>query len=344
MTDDAARGSFAISFSHIAAMTNEWGIFEHASLLMPRIERGYCTDDVARALTVVLREQSADLQLSNFAETYLAFLERAIAPDGAAHNRMSAEGEWIDVAATGDWWGRAIGGLGNAIAYSQDSSFRARALVALHRAARTRAVDVRASSFAAIGAAQTLRVYPDDVVVQSLLADCLDLIPHMPVGPWGWIEPQLRYANATLCDALIVGGSALDRPQTVSHGLDALSALLEIETGPGGFLSVTGSHGRLPADHGPLWDQQAIEPAAIADACSHAAAVTGDLHWQRGVLLAWGWFAGENDANMAMYDPVNGAGYDGLEPGGRNQNCGAESTLAAVGTAQRRRAMSLVRA
>jgi hypothetical protein len=51
--------------------------------------------------------------------------------------------------------------------------------------------------------------------------------------------------------------------------------------------------------------------------------------------MTWGWFAGENDSGLPMMDPDTGAGFDGLEPGGRNENRGAESTMAAVSTYQR---------
>ena len=46
------------------------------------------------------------------------------------------------------------------------------------------------------------------------------------------------------------------------------------------------------------------------------------------------WFLGDNDVRVAMFDPVTGGGYDGLEPGGHNDNQGAESTLALVSTLQ----------
>ncbi len=35
-----------------------------------------------------------------------------------------------------------------------------------------------------------------------------------------------------------------------------------------------------------------------------------------------------------MIDPVSGGGHDGLEAGGRNENQGAESTLAMMSTLQ----------
>ena len=42
-----------------------------------------------------------------------------------------------------------------------------------------------------------------------------------------------------------------------------------------------------------------------------------------------------------MLDPVSGGGFDGLEPTGRNENQGAESTLALLATLQQARSMAL---
>ncbi|GAA1975796.1 hypothetical protein [Microbacterium pumilum] len=92
--------------------------------------------------------------------------------------------------------------------------------------------------------------------------------------------------------------------------------------------------GRGPGDRGPALDQQPIEVAAIAEACSRARLVTGDPSWSDEVRIAWGWFEGDNDAAIAMFDPRTGAGYDGLTPVGRNENRGTESTLAALSTLQ----------
>jgi len=49
------------------------------------------------------------------------------------------------------------------------------------------------------------------------------------------------------------------------------------------------------------------------------------------------WFLGDNDSRTPMYDPVSGGGFDGLERFGRNENQGAESTLAVLSTFQRTR-------
>jgi hypothetical protein len=64
-------------------------VFEHALYTTPRIDHGYCTDDVARALVVVVYEPRRSAQLRRLEETCLTFLESAQRSDGRFHNRLS---------------------------------------------------------------------------------------------------------------------------------------------------------------------------------------------------------------------------------------------------------------
>ena len=331
----------APSYRHLALLSTDVGLFEHALHDDPRVEHGYCVDDVARALTVVLREPEQTPQLAQLAEVYLGFLERAVTPEGLVHNRMDVDGHWTDDATIGDWWGRAVGALGFAAAHAPLPFHRTRAMYAFLRAAGQRSPDVRASSFAALGAAEVVRARPDADAARALLIDSLARIPLSATGRWAWPEDRLRYANATLCEALIAGGAVLGRRDLVTRGLQLLTFLVRIETAADGHLSLTGSAGRGPGELGPLWDQQPIEAAALADACAVAYDETLDPHWRDGVRLAWDWFLGDNDAGIPMYDGDTGAGFDGLEWDGRNGNRGAESTLAALTTLQRARALGL---
>ena len=57
---------------------------------------------------------------------------------------------------------------------------------------------------------------------------------------------------------------------------------------------------------------------------------------------AWAWFEGDNDSATVMYDYATGAGFDGLERDGRNENRGAESTLAALSTYQQARRLGVL--
>lgn len=69
----------------------------------------------------------------------------------------------------------------------------------------------------------------------------------------------------------------------------------------------------------------------MADACLLATTIDADRRWARALEAAAMWILGRNDVGAIMYDVETGAGFDGLERDGVNQNRGAESTLAALG-------------
>lgn len=320
-------------YDHLRALTDHNGVFEHALLAEPRREHGYCVDDVARALIVVAREQQQTVELRRLAATYLRFLESAVRADGLAHNRMGSDGEWSDDPAMGDWWGRLLWALGTITAQRGDPWTRARALRTFRIAARERSTSLRTLAYAALGAAEIVRVRADDHIARTLLREYIRAMPDLPAPPWRWPERRLAYGNASIAEALIAAGDALGDEAATTQGLRMLDFLLAVETSNGRF-SVTGTAGRGPREKGPSFDQQPLELAALADACATAHAVTGDPVWLPPITLAWQWFTGLNDSGTIMFDAETGAGFDGLEPDGRNENRGAESTLAALSTYQ----------
>ena len=327
-------------FDHLERLTDSRGLFEHALLTVPRREHGYCVDDAARGLVVACREAEHG-RGRRLARCYLAFVLDALDPTGACHNRMAVDGQWRDEAAVGDWWGRALWGLGVAAASAPTPGMRARALAGFRLAAQRRSPHVRPMAFAALGAAELLRKRPDEIAARQLLTDTLAVIGGGEDDDtrWPWPEERLSYGNASIAEALIVAGDALPDAPALSRGLNLLEFLLRTETRDG-HLSVTPVGGRGRDDVGPGYDQQPIEVSALADACGSAFRITRQPSWLTGVSLAWGWFLGDNDSATPMFDPHTGGGYDGLERHGRNLNQGAESTLAMLATAQQARRIS----
>jgi hypothetical protein len=335
-----AREVYQPVFDHLERLTDDRGLFEHARLTVPRREHGYCVDDVARGLVVVCHEPKPGPTARRLARCYLAFVLDALDPTGACHNRMAVDGQWRDEAAVGDWWGRALWGLGVAATSAQTPGMRARAIGGFRIAAQVRSPHVRSMAFAALGAAELLRHRPDELAARRLLQDTLALIGSGgDDSRWPWPEERLSYANASMAEALIVAGDALPDAAALSRGLSLLEFLLRTET-RAGHLSVTPVGGRGRDDVGPGYDQQPIEVSALADACGSAFRITRQPSWRTGVRLAWDWFGGDNDSATTMFDPRTGGGYDGLERVGRNLNQGAESTLAMLATAQQARRMS----
>lgn len=313
------------SFAHLRRLTDAGGLFEHARGTTPRRAHGYCVDDVARGLVVVCREPGS--AHDDLREQYLSFLLAAQDGDGRFRNRRGTDLRFVGVPTVEDCWGRALWALGAACSDP-------RAFAAFERGARWRSPSPRAMAFAALGAAEVLSRHPGHRVALDLLTATADVIgPPVGGAEWPWPEQRLAYANAVLPEALLVAGAALDAPVLVTGGLRLLGWLLDAQT-RGGHLSLVPVAGRGPSESGPAFDQQPIEAAALADACARAHDLTGEDRWLTGISMAAAWFLGDNDTGTPLYDPESGGGCDGLQRVGRNENQGAESTLALVSTLQ----------
>jgi hypothetical protein len=330
----------APSFAHVARLTDDTGLFEHARHAIARRRHGYCTDDVARGLVVTSREPDPSAAVLRLAECYLTFLTHAQDDSGAFHNRLAHDRRWSDEPGLGDWWGRALWGLGTAAARSPARWIRDEAHVAFALGATRRSPAPRAMVFAGLGAAEVLSRCPDDVVAAALLADAAAAVGTPGHSPdWPWPEQHLTYANAALAEVVIAAGHLGDDRPLLSSGLRMLAWLRDIQLAEGQLSVIPAGGWRRHAPR-PRYDQQPIEVAALADACATAGAVTGDPGWHTGVRQSIAWFLGGNDAGTPMWDPATGGAYDGLTPHGPNLNQGAESTLALVSTLQHARRLS----
>jgi hypothetical protein len=326
--------AMTVSFEHVARLSDETGLFEHAELTKRRTEHGYCVDDVARGLVVTAREPSPDATTQALSETYLRFLGEAQAADGRFHNRRGVDRIWRDQPSVDDCWGRALWGLGTAVARLPASAKTA--MTHFDRGVDLRSPWTRATAFAALGAAAVLGERPQHEGAQRLLSEAAERIGPVGRDPdWRWPEPRLHYANAALAEAMLAAGSLLGERRWVEDGLAMLSWLVGVET-TGNHVSVTPVGGWARGELRPGFDQQPLEVAALADACALAFDLTSDRSWARIVRSCANWFEGDNDIGIALTGS-SGGGCDGLEKHGRNENQGAESTLAMLSTFQQAR-------
>jgi hypothetical protein len=329
-----ALGVRAPSFVHLSRLTDDTGLLEHARHAVARREHGYCTDDVARGLVVTSRERDPAPDVLRLAETYLGFLTHAQHDSGAFHNRLGFDRRWQDEPGLGDWWGRALWGLGTAAARSTAPWIRQEAMVAFTLGAARRSPAPHAMAFAGLGAAEVLRREPGNTLAAALLSDAATAVGWPDSDPqWSWPGRHLSYASAALAEVVIAAGQFQQDVALRAAGLRMLSWLRDLQLDRG-HLSLLPASGWRHGTPRQRYDQQPIEAAALADACATAAAATGDTGWNDGVRQAIGWFLGDNDRGTVMWDPETGGGYDGLTPRGANLNQGAESTLALISTFQ----------
>ncbi len=320
-------------FEHLVHMTTSDGIFEHALHGRPRLEHGYCLDDVSRALVVTIRQPNASPTLRGAVRTYLAFTERAQDSTGAFLNRRSTDRSWIGLPTTEDHWGRALWSLGVTARLAR-GNVAERALAVAERAMLVRSRWPRSMAYAALGAAEVLHAHPGHPAATHLLEDTRLLLRQAGSDPgWPWPEPRLTYANAVLPEALIATGERLDDQPLLELGLAQLAWLLDLQTREG-HISVVPAGGWAPGESLPGFDQQPIEVAALAEAAWRAHQVTANDVWLDAVDLCANWFLGINDVGLRLYDHSTGGCSDGLHADSTNRNHGAESTLAALATLQ----------
>ena len=331
----------ATDFDHLLALSGPFGTYEHAHGTVARVEGGYCTDDVARVLLVVVRERRVTPALAELARSSLNFLSLAQSPDGRFRNRRLTNGQWRGAATADDCWGRAVWALGSALARGHDVVPDSMVMALFDRSVTVRSRWPRSMAWATLGAIEVLRVNNTHRGARALVEASVPILSRREYGDeWCWPERRLTYANAVLAEALLAVGAQLEDGDLLEAGLRRLRWLLAMETRDG-HLSVTPVGGRGQRDGGQQFDQQPIEVAAIADACVRAFELTADVSWISGIDRAVKWFLGDNDGGVLMYDAESGGGYDGLTSAGPNLNQGAESTIALLTTLQHGRRFAL---
>jgi hypothetical protein len=196
----------------------------------------------------------------------------------------------------------------------------------------------RANAFAVLGASEVLLSSPDHRTARHVLEQCVGHLFVQDHALWPWPEERLAYDNARIPEALLAAGALLPNNDLVDAGLRLLEWLVDIETHDGHF-SFTPVGGWAPGEPRPGFDQQPVEAAAMADACSRAFSLTADERWRVLVERAARWIVGDNDAAAVLYSAETGGCRDGLTPEGSNLNQGAESTLAALSALQQAQAL-----
>ncbi len=323
---------------HIIRLSDDVGILQHAKYIVPDRYHGYCTDDNARALIAVLmaREMLPNSDAAtNLACTYISFLHHAFNEEtGRFRNFMGYDRRWLEEVGSEDSHGRAVWGLGEAVALAESADIRDAARAVFEKAlpALTDFTFPRTWSFALGGIHAYLTRYSGDSEVRRVretLADKLfEKYKQNATDEWPWIEDRLTYANGKIAQALILCGRHMDRAEMLQAGLRSLEWLITLQTDPKGHFVPVGNNGWYPKRGTKArFDQQPIEALDMIEACREAYDATNDSKWVSHAQRCLEWFLGRNDLNAPLYDHKSGGCCDGLNADGPNRNQGAESTL-----------------
>lgn len=319
------------SLRHLANLTDEVGVVEHACFDQPSPRHGYCTDDAGRLLALASC-LATDPAAHSLALAALDFLERAHRGVDLFRLRWDESGHWRDDGPSDDAIGRALCGLGVATLKAPWPGVRRASLELFEATMGFESEHPRALAYATVGAVAVLGAHENHEGARRIARCAEENLPGLSANPaWPWPETRLSYANALVPGARLISARALGSRVGVDDALAQLDWLVRHETAAG-YFSFTPVGGWAPGDPRPGFDQQPIEAAAMSFACFHAYVLTTDPYWARAVTRAADWFVGVNDAGRPMFDERTGGGFDGLEARGVNLNQGAESTMAYVTT------------
>jgi glycosyltransferase involved in cell wall biosynthesis len=128
-----------ISLRHIRRLTDQTGVLQHATGIMPNRKEGYCLDDNARALIMAVADfkVAAHEESYELAMIYLSYVHYSQREDGTFHNFMNYQREFVKDgdkdADSEDSQARAIWALGYTAGNCWDTSLRFVAGELLHK-------------------------------------------------------------------------------------------------------------------------------------------------------------------------------------------------------------------
>ncbi|HSR19026.1 MAG TPA: glycosyltransferase family 4 protein [Ignavibacteriaceae bacterium] len=328
-----------IKLDHLIRMTDSAGLLHHAIRSIPNYNEGYCTDDNARALIliVLLEEVYSDtIKIQELSGRYSAFVNYAFNRENRLfRNFMNYDRKWIESAGSDDCQGRSIWALGTCAGRSKNPNFHMWGTQLFNQIIPAAAglSSPRAWAFSLLGINEYFKRMSGDTIASQmrdeLTARLLHLYDCVAKEEWVWCEEILSYDNGVIPKALILSGQWTGNSKALDIGLKSLRWLLKVQTSEGGYFRPIGSNGfYLKTGNRAKFDQQPIEAYSMLSACLEASRATDDKYWLESARMIFEWFLGRNDLGIPLYNTQTCGCHDALHVDRMNQNQGGESTLA----------------
>jgi len=324
------------SLAHIKRLTDDTGIIQHAKFGIPNLKEGYCLDDNARALLMVLmayRQKKNSLAL-DLAPIYLSYIHYMQNKNGTFRNFLSFSRVFLDEVGSEDSFGRTIWALGYLLANEPNDAYYQTGKLIFFDASQNfeNLHSIRGIANTIVGISYYLRSNPnDDSITERLRNLASKLVKHYEENStpdWKWFEPLLAYDNGILPLALLHSAEILKDEKITSTALETMNFLSEI-TLKDGYLSIVGNEKWYKKDaECSMFAQQPVDALAMVLMFHQAFRLTKDKEYLNKLFACFMWFLGENDLRMSLFDFETKGCCDGFEKYGVNRNQGAESSLA----------------
>lgn len=324
------------SLTHINRLTDDTGIIQHAKFGIPNLKEGYCLDDNARALLMVLMayRQIKDTRALELSPIYLSYIHYMQNSNGTFRNFMSFNRNFLDEVGSEDSFGRTIWALGFLLGNAPNDAYYQTGRLMFFNALPNfeKLESIRSIANTMIGMCYYLKTNPgDDSMTERLRNMANRLVNHYEENrspEWSWFESLLAYDNGILPLALLHSAEILHDERITKVAIDTMN-FLTMHTLKGNYLSIIGNE-KWYKKNGKrsVFAQQPIDAMAMVLMYHQAYHLTRDKEFLSKLYTSFLWFLGENDLRMSLYDFETKGCCDGFEKYGVNRNQGAESSLA----------------
>jgi glycosyltransferase involved in cell wall biosynthesis len=324
------------SLIHINRLTDDTGIIQHAKFGIPNLKEGYCLDDNARALLMVLMayRQMKDIRALELSPIYISYIHYMQNANGTFKNFLSFNRNYLDEVGSEDSFGRTIWALGYLLGNAPNDAYYQTGKLLFFNASPNfeKLKSIRSIANTMIGISYYLKSNPfDDTMTERLRNLANILLNHYnenETPDWKWFESLLAYDNGILPLALLHSAEILNDDKITKTALQSMNFLTK-HTLKDNYLSIIGNEKWYKKEgERSVFAQQPIDAMAMVLMYHQAFHVTKDKDYLNKLYTSFLWFLGENDLRMSLYDFETQGCCDGFESYGVNRNQGAESSLA----------------
>jgi glycosyltransferase involved in cell wall biosynthesis len=324
------------SLVHIRRLTDDTGIIQHAKFGIPNLKDGYCLDDNARALLMVLMayQQKKDPLALELSPIYLSYIHYMQNKNGTFRNFLSFNRNFLDEVGSEDSFGRAVWALGYLLGNAPNDAYYQTGKLVFFDASPNfeKLQSIRGIANTMLGVGYYLKSNPyDDSMTERLRNLAYKLINQYEKNSspvWKWFETLLAYDNGILPLALLHSAEILNDNKITEIALESLNFLTEV-TLKDGYLSIIGNEKWYKKDgERSMFAQQPVDALAMVLMYYQAFHLTKNKEYLNKLFTSFMWFLGENDLRMNLFDFETQGCCDGFESYGVNRNQGAESSLA----------------
>lgn len=317
-------------------------MFQHARYHIPDRNHGYCLDDNARAILVLIQHRKRvgkNPKADKFMRIYLSFLDYAFNQERKKfRNFMSYDRNWLEEEGSEDSQGRALWAIATMAADQNFREYHPFLDKLLKDSIKIPINSPNALAFSLLGLTEfdSDKIFSGISIKEQVEIRTKRLIEFFKTDnpDWPWSHPFVTYDGCRIPQAIMKAGNFLNDNSVQEKGKELLDWLIDHQFEDGIFVPI-GNHKWMSLEGKSKFDQQPLEASAMIDACVTAAKILRDSAYLAYAQKAFNWFLGENLIGKPLYDPKTGGCCDGLHSQGVNGNQGAESTLAWLSSALR---------